>query len=358
MENKNAPNEWKLHDLSLGQLNVIVSKNAAGKTRCVNAIRNLAMSLSGKVPRLFDGHSNMQFLFNNKNYSLELNVANNQVLKESFKNDTDILVERNDNEGQIKSFRENKTQMIAFDPPIDKLTTQVRRDKKEFPYLELLFAWADNTVAIRFAKLFPSNIVSFGNSEMIISGNEDGLNLPYMLSLLAATKEGREGLINSFNAVGFKIKNIEVGRIQVPDKEAPIIIVNEKGLRGTLPQFALSAGMFRSIATVITIAYLLARNDKSSTILIDDLGEGLDFARSNLLARWIYNAFKKTNFQLIATSNDFFLLNAIKLEYWNVLERDGHEVFARNQKNRPEEFKEFKFTGLNNFEFFSSDFFK
>lgn len=357
-EKQNQPDEWKLHDLSLGQFNFIVSKNAAGKTRCTNVIKHIAESLSGRSNRLFDGDTAMQFLLDSNQYFLDLTIENNKVFREIYKKNEEILIDRTNKGGTIKSFRNNKEEPIEIEPPVDKLTVQVRRDKKEFPFLEHLFDWANNLITIRFGKLFSGNIITFGDSDIIVSKNEEGLNLPFMLNKIFVSESDKNNLIESFNSVGFQIKNIELGKIQASDREAPIIIINEEGLKGTLPQFNLSAGMFRSIATVITIVYLLSLKGSGSTIIIDDLGEGLDFERSNKLAHWLYEYIMGSNSQLIATSNDFFLINAINVKHWNVLERIGHEVFAWNQQNKPQEFEEFRLTGLNNFEFFSSEFFR
>jgi hypothetical protein len=70
----------------------------------------------------------------------------------------------------------------------------------------------------------------------------------------------------------------------------------------------------------------------------------------------IFSLCQENNIQLIAASNDMFLMDVVELEYWNVLQREGSVVTALNEKNSPDLFESFKFTGLSNFDFFSSDF--
>ncbi len=42
--------EWALDDLSLGAINLLVGKNATGKSRCLNVIDNIAKVLTGSAP--------------------------------------------------------------------------------------------------------------------------------------------------------------------------------------------------------------------------------------------------------------------------------------------------------------------
>lgn len=60
--------------------------------------------------------------------------------------------------------------------------------------------------------------------------------------------------------------------------------------------------------------------------------------------------------QLIASSNDTFLMDVVDLKYWNIVQREGSEVTTLNVVNHPEIFNDFAFTGLSNFDFFSSDY--
>jgi len=55
-------------------------------------------------------------------------------------------------------------------------------------------------------------------------------------------------------------------------------------------------------------------------------------------------------------TNDRFVMNTVPLEYWSVLERRGAVVKVHNRENAKQKFEDFRFTGLNNFDFFASDF--
>jgi len=51
-------------------------------------------------------------------------------------------------------------------------------------------------------------------------------------------------------------------------------------------------------------------------------------------------------------------MNTVEIENWAVLHRDGNKISLYNYENSKEIFEEFKFTGLNNFDFYASEFFK
>ena len=48
------PREWRLEDCTLGDINLIVGKNATGKTKALNIISDLANSLSGDSKQKLD----------------------------------------------------------------------------------------------------------------------------------------------------------------------------------------------------------------------------------------------------------------------------------------------------------------
>jgi hypothetical protein len=49
-------------------------------------------------------------------------------------------------------------------------------------------------------------------------------------------------------------------------------------------------------------------------------------------------------------------MNAVPLEAWSVLQRRGNVCVVRNYANSRTVFDEFKYTGLNNFDFFATDY--
>ena len=119
----------------------------------------------------------------------------------------------------------------------------------------------------------------------------------------------------------------------------------------------MSQGMYRAFSLIIIVEYLL-RLKKECTVVIDDLGEGLDFERSSKLTKIMIDKIKNSTIQLIMTSNDRFLINSVDIKYLNLLERKAHLVESFNIKNSRKLFEDFKYTGLNNFDLFSGKMYK
>jgi len=113
--------------------------------------------------------------------------------------------------------------------------------------------------------------------------------------------------------------------------------------------------MFRALALIIHLN-LCSFSHNKQVVIVDDIGEGLDYTRSVAIIELLIAKAEKNDFQLIMTTNDRFVMNKVPLEYWSVLKREGGVVSMYNSRNSKELFDEFKYLGLNNFDFFASDF--
>ena len=117
----------------------------------------------------------------------------------------------------------------------------------------------------------------------------------------------------------------------------------------------MSQGMFRVLSLIIQLNYSKMAQ-RSTTVVIDDVGEGLDFERSCALINLLMAKYSGSNIQLIMATNDRFVMNQVPLETWSVLQCSGRHCRVFNHANSSHAFEEFKFTGLNNFDFFATDF--
>lgn len=160
--------------------------------------------------------------------------------------------------------------------------------------------------------------------------------------------------------VGFNLDNITVGSpisitfqnlLEPPEG----ILVKEGDLKGTTDQNSISQGMFRALSLIIQLNYSLLAS-VPSCILIDDIGEGLDYERASALIKLLIDKAKKSCVQLIMSTNDRFVMNNVPLEYWSIMRRFPNESKIYNYKNSRKQFDDFELTGLNNFDFFTSDF--
>ena len=163
-------------------------------------------------------------------------------------------------------------------------------------------------------------------------------------------------------SIGYDLDKIDVGRpVSLAFKPGPIqipngILVQESDLDGETDQNDMSQGMFRAMSLLIQLNYSQMASIPSC-ILIDDIGEGLDYERASALIKLLVEKAKNSKVQLIMSTNDRFIMNNVPLEYWSVVRRFPKRSKIYNYRNAREKFEEFELTGLNNFDFFSSRFY-
>lgn len=169
--------------------------------------------------------------------------------------------------------------------------------------------------------------------------------------LLFFSAEQKERVILNARKLHYNIKDIKIEKIG--DVKLPFVI--EEGVKSLLPIFCLSTGMLCTIYILVVLEYL-SIHDTPSCIIIDDFSEGLDYERSKLLGRLIFDYSSEHNIDLIVSSNDNFLMDEVSTDKWIILSRNGSTVESISQRTYPGLFEEFSFTGLNNFTLFSSNF--
>ena len=135
------------------------------------------------------------------------------------------------------------------------------------------------------------------------------------------------------------------------------VFTTEKGLEKQVTQRDMSQGMFRAFSVLVQLNHYILCGHKGF-VVIDDIGEGLDFTRAKLLVQLLISKARAAKIQLIMSTNDSFIMNAVDIENWAVIMREGHKISLYNYDNSKEIFEEFKFTGLNNFDFYASEFFR
>jgi ABC-type multidrug transport system ATPase subunit len=135
------------------------------------------------------------------------------------------------------------------------------------------------------------------------------------------------------------------------------VYTTETGLEKQVTQRDMSQGMFRAFSVLVQVNYYILCGHKGF-VIIDDIGEGLDFSRAKQLVQVLIAKAGDASIQLIMSTNDSFIMNAVDIENWAVLMREGHKISLYNYENSKEIFEEFKFTGLNNFDFYASEFFR
>lgn len=363
----NTAHSWTLERVTLAPINLLVGKNASGKSRVINVIFSLARLLSGQVKEVnFSGSFRTMFDNDGKKVEYKLDVDNSGVILEDFVMDGQQLLHRGlGGYGWLMAEDiEGKSVKMRFKPSSRELGVVARLDPVQHPYLQQLHDWGKSVHRYEFGKGMGHENLSLKVKAL--------LPLPEVLAtdqivpiFESGVRRFPEEFINTIKSdmrtVGYEIEDLLIERpafvvVQLaPPGELVGIAAKERDLPCVTDQHCMSQGMFRTLSLVIQFNYVLLCQ-KPGCVLVDDIGEGLDFERSCLLIDLLRSKARESDVQLILSTNDRFIMNKVPLEEWLILRRAGNQVRVRNYENSKEIFDEFKFTGLSNFDFFATDF--
>jgi predicted ATPase len=364
------PNEWTLDTFTLSQINLLVAKNATGKTRTINLIRCIADLVCGDNKIAYDTcHWELNFVNGTSHFQYILTYKDSKITKEKY-SDTDthrIYLDRKENGNcTIWAVKENKD--IEFHIEGTELACVSRLDKLQHPFFIDLNNWGKESLSYYFG-------TTLGKDSYAIGVNDNKKDNPSLkrarnvvrILMQAMQKHGdtfKMKIIASMEALGYFVEDIYVDTnpllvVDIQNKNNPAkliaIFVKEKDLNKVCPQNELSQGMFRCLSLLIQLHYA-KMSAMPSLILIDDIGEGLDFERSVGLIDQVIKIVEGSSIQLIMSTNDRFVMNKVPLEYWCLIQRKQNHCEIFNYKNSKKLFDNFSFTGLSNFDFLSSDF--
>lgn len=339
-------------------INLIVGRNASGKTRLIEALRWISDLFDDK---LRTGASSFranffEVVFQNKNDEIKYNLAFNN-------NKRDITSEMLTINNIIKLDRKNKKlfyeklgESLDFETDIDSLAIN-RKDNLQQPFFETLHRWGKYLAHFSFGGNMGRGDVEttddFDNINSIHFKNSDKIGLLYY----ALSDENKlifeQTIIDDMKRLDYNIKSINL--LNFANKV--FISVQENDLEHPTSFFDMSQGMARAFSLIVQLNYSLMTKIPSC-ILIDDIGEGLDYDRSKKLIELIIEKAESSNIQVFMTTNDRFVMNSVPLKYWSVIHREGNKSVFYNYQNSKQTFDDFAFTGLNNFDFFATEFYR
>lgn len=334
--------KWDLDSVPLDNLNLIVGKNAVGKSKTLKSLIQVAKFVKGdtsSVVPYFGFRCKLVFELDGEGEDMEFSfsIGENRVVESEYLKKGDVIVvKRKNSEAWIKG--------DTLNPPTNKLCVQSQRDTTKYPEFELIMIWAEQIKGFSFSDL------SSSNADDIPSMFNEGIDIAELYNHIDDDKQ--KIVEEKMRELSYDIDKIDF--INISDKYK-IVTLNEKGVSMPLFSHTMSNGMLRVFCIFSYLTYLSSEVG-AKTLFIDDLGEGLDYSRSKKLSKIIFDYCEEKGIQLIATTNDSFLMNAVDLKYWIILLRDNEHVSAISEKTHPEMFTKFKRMGLNNFDMFSTDF--
>lgn len=334
--------DWILNKVELKKSNLIVGKNSAGKSKFLKALQKLfaVLSQSRQEGELFKFFAEIVLEDENDSIRYIIQYASDLVVHESLILNDKQIIDRFSNKASINGETVN--------PPEDKLLLHVRRDIQKNPEFEKIIKWAEDSVIDSFTN---KNAVSEKVAHDVLSklSSQMKVHLVDMIRSIGFPVINVDTLDNHFNN-----KRAEKKSIEEKSSRFPYILVEEENV-GLLLSDSISSGMFRTIILLILLEQFISLK-RPALIAIDDVGEGLDYARATKVGKLLFEVCEKNNIQIIATSNEEFMMNIVDITQWNILVRKGKEVKSISSELCPDEFKSFKYSGLSNYDFFTSDF--
>ena len=241
--------------------------------------------------------------------------------------------------------------------------------------MEDIYKWSSSLRFYEFGtQLGKYTLAKLPPTTELLKAKTDTKDSDYVVEIFVLGKrehsEFTQRIIDDMNRIGYQITKIEtkvpsffksnISPLENSDEDSDnlpkFLYVQEDGLKSVTEQSEISQGMFRALSLFIQINYAIL-SDQPSCIIIDDIGEGLDFQRSSAIIKLLIEKAKTGLIQLIMTTNDENIMNGVPLEYWSVIERQPGVAKLHNYSNSPEQFEQFKHIGLNNFDFFASEFY-
>lgn len=357
------PNEWAIEGkdgnlIKFDNINLFVGKNAVGKSRSLTVLCEIAnlLSLKKSASDLKFPETKYHLILkeNNITYEYIISVEKHQITDE-------ILwvkgVEKyNRKKGKIYSeISKSFDQLTISDTEV---ITSIQSKNDDYPYIPEIFEWSNALKNYAFTNQYEKNHLIKHNEELDNLQTVEDFIPNNIIKLFVKGKKDfgkvyTDNIISDLHSIGYDVSNIDL----LKDQSGGIgISVQEEELSEPTFQLDMSQGMFRALSFLIQMEFALL-SKISVCLLIDDLGEGLDYDRSKSLIDILTYKVNNSDIQIFITSNDRYIMNKIPLRYWSVIERKPKASIFHNYHNAMEIFDDFKYTGLNNFDFLASDFY-
>ena len=342
--------------VSFENINLIVGRNASGKTRLIDAIRWISdlLDSDSRIEVLDDEIASFELVFQNKKDEIKYNVGydkDNLIFREElFVNDN---VKLNRKTGKL--YYEKHGDFLDFETDNEYLAIS-RRDSVQQPFFEVLHNWGKNLAHFSFGGSMGKGqhkSDTLKHQEDFNFKNSNNVGATYIKGIKENKDIFEQKIIDDMKLIDYNLDSISFDTAS----KYLFIKVQESDLPNETYFQRMSQGMARAFSLIVQLNYSLMAKIPSC-ILIDNIGEGLDYDRSKKLIELIIEKAEGSNIQVFMTTNDRFVMNSVPLKYWSVIHREGNKSVFYNYQNSKQTFDDFAFTGLNNFDFFATEFYR
>lgn len=359
-----TPAEWVLDGLLLGSKTLVVGPNAAGKSRTLSVIASLARALNGQQGPSGTGSFECIFQDGATEYDYRITYRDQKVESESLRVGSVLVLQRSTGgAGEILFEQMGPVPVMkAFQAPENMIAAVVRRDSTQHSFLEPIHRWASSLRYYQFGTHLGKEMYAVFVPSQAPSVDDRDQNLVvaiYNAGIKRLGDEFKKSIMVDMAKIGYEISDVGIAppkNIQFNSAPGELtgLYVQEVSLPGRTEQHAMSQGMFRCLSLLIHVNFAEMRKS-AACVIVDDIGEGLDFNRSCKMIHLLRDKAEKSSVQVILSTNDRFVMNEVPLTEWAIVQRNGNHVQIRNYENSKDIFDDFRFTGLSNFTFFEMD---
>lgn len=357
---------WQLAAVNIDpKAMLIVGTNTTGKSRFLSVLRSLTQCIAA-VRAPADGKFTITVELKSGIFKYDLLVCKQAVMKEYLTLNDQILLDRSRGlPTKLKFEKQNEVIESQFQDNV--LAVASRQDSFQHPWFIEFAEWARKTAYYSFAVGFSAefvmttpDLVRLTKETSDTTGTAQIRNEvigTYARAFSRFESKFDEAVILDMRSLGFLITDVGVGPIHelMPEigMDLVMLYIKEEGVVAKIPQTIMSQGLFRALALIISLNSQLLSNE-GGLILIDDVGEGLDFERSSELIKLLLRKSTEHSVQILMTTNDRFVMNNVPVESWCILQRQDSEVRSFTINSHKKMFEDFKYSGLSNFDFFKS----
>lgn len=311
--------------------NLLVGKCSSGKTTVLLNLMKLRGLIKADTGISANEHWHIQ-LQNNEDqiidYQFDTHFENGNVCVcfERLTLDTQLLIERTV-EAKAFVFNGNYKRMEEIEIQHYKLTLQALYAINDCA--RSIMDWANAVWGFNYSDAKPLNIFRLvGNNKLSLKNT---LDLYYSLEVDYLTRISEGLILLSFEN---DVQILESTRVFDRDHLKHLV----------------SSGFFRCFSLLTYLFYIIGQG-KLSLLLVDNLCQGLDYQRSKKLGRLLFEICHKNDIQVIATTNDGYLIESMETDKLIVLKRDKQYICNLNIKDDPVMLEQHLFSGISNLNF-------
>ncbi|MCP4978373.1 MAG: ATP-binding protein [Maribacter sp.] len=325
--------KWNFNKVNFKRTNLLVGKSGCGKTRFISTIFNLAFMIAS-VQRDQDafknGHWKIGYRHKNRSFRYEIKMIDMIVEYEKLQLITDeskqdLIVRTN------KSLTVNSVEIpqLALEQPAISLLKEGKIIKIAHNAFSFICRRSFDTSVLDLVKKhgqIPNSLIK--KYEKTGQVPNDIYDMPLSSRLFLIEKINKKlylQIINMFMDVFPEITSIQIRKLtleELPsenDGVTPGVFLTEKNVEGQILLTGLSSGMQK---VLLIIADVLSA-PKGTTYLIDEYENSLGVNAIDFLPDLLTLS---TDIQTLITTHHPYLINAMPIENWQIMSRNGSEV--------------------------------